>query len=245
MELTEKQVIEIRERLLAIQELVADIDEVLSATPASEEKPVEEEYVQDPLADEEPEEVEPEGVTIEQVIEEQGLADMSEDELKEVLDAYEIKYTSKNKKQSLMEKVAQGIIDGVIETSEEASEEVQETVEETADLTPRQEAEKAILEEIAMEIESKKLTKKTASAWLKDHFTDECKECPKGCKDDPIECYKAVKVAFVDDEGNVYGNEEAYIRDDAVFCCGVECEEDGEGKASCTVCGQVWEFGEE
>lgn len=252
MELSEKTVAEIKERLLAIQEMLADIDEALSAEQENlvEENPVETVVEKKPeVVEEDEEDEEDTEKTVEEVIAEQGLADMSEDELKEILDAYEIKYTGKNKKQSLMEKVAQGILDGVIEVEDdnEDVEEVQDPLSDTdVETTPREEAEQKILAEINEQLESKVLTKKKATEWLKNHFgSGDCGQCPKGCTDDPIECYKTIKVSFVDDEGNINAMEDPYMRDGSIFCCGVECQPFEDGKVVCEVCGQVYEYEEE
>lgn len=265
MELNDKQVIELKERLLALQEIILDIEkmfpeqteqpvEVKKEEPKKAKKDVVKEVVKQEVKQVEEAVAEEEQMTVETVIEQQNLSDLSEDDLREILDAYEIKYTGKNKKQSLMEKVAQGILDGVIETedeetSEESDEEVEEATEEAEEaeeLTPRQEAEVKILKEIDAQIEKGTLTKKKASEWLKKHFENgDCKECPKGCKDDPIDCYKQIKTSFVDDDGEVYPLEEAYMRDGAIFCCGMECEGTSEDSVACSICGQVYEYEEE
>lgn len=262
MELNDKQVIELKERLLALQEIILDIEkmfpeqteqpvEVKKEEPKKAKKDVVKEVVKQEVKQVEEAVAEEEQMTVETVIEQQNLSDLSEDDLREILDAYEIKYTGKNKKQSLMEKVAQGILDGVIETedeetSEESDEEVEEATEEAEELTPRQEAEVKILKEIDAQIEKGTLTKKKASEWLKKHFENgDCKECPKGCKDDPIDCYKQIKMSFVDDDGEVYPLEEAYMRDGAIFCCGMECEGTSEDSVACSICGQVYEYEEE
>lgn len=262
MELNDKQVIELKERLLALQEIILDIEkmfpeqteqpvEVKKEEPKKAKKDVVKEVVKQEVKQVEEAVAEEEQMTVETVIEQQNLSDLSEDDLREILDAYEIKYTGKNKKQSLMEKVAQGILDGVIETedeetSEESDEEVEEATEEAEELTPRQEAEVKILKEIDAQIEKGTLTKKKASEWLKKHFENgDCKECPKGCKDDPIDCYKQIKTSFVDDDGEVYPLEEAYMRDGAIFCCGMECEGMEEDSVACSICGQVYEYEEE
>lgn len=250
MELTEKQVAVITESLLAIQELVSDVYDIINP-PDQEAMPKEakEEPIQEVAQEPTQEEARDEEMALEEVIKKFEIAEMSEEDLRDTLEAYEIKFTKKEKKESLVNKVAQGILDGTIEVEEEANEE--EPVEDPlaskdVELSPREEAEQKILAEIEKAIEDKTLTAKTASAWLKKHFANgECKECPKRCKDDPVECYKRVKTSFVDDEGEIHPNEEAYIREEVVFCCGVECEDDGEGKAVCTVCGQVWETEEE
>lgn len=248
MELNEKQVLEIKERLMAIQELIADIDEVLSveSSEIEPEKKVEakaEKPKAEPKAEPKAKEVSP----LEAIIAKEKLDELDEAELKDILDEYEIKYSGKNKKASLVEKVAQGILDGVIQTSdEESSEEESEEVAEDTELSVKETAEKAVQDEIDGDVKSGKLTAKIASAWLKKHLANsECKGCPKGCKDDPIQCYTQIKVSHVDDEGNVMADGEAYMRDDAVYCCGVECEEAEDDKVVCTVCGQLWEVGEE
>ena len=254
MQFNEEEVVLFQERILAIQELLSDLAQMFEEKDVETTEPVvepvkEKKAKKEKEVEKAAEEVEPEESSLDAVITEYELNELSEDELKEYLTDYEVKFPAKAKKAKLVELVAQAIVDGVIpaESDEDADEEVAE--EETEEASARQVKEAEIIADIDEQIKAKKLTKKKAQDWLKELYAnhDTCKACPKNCQEDPLECYKEVQAAFVDDDGEVHETCEAYMRDEVPFCCGVECEahETDDDKVVCTVCGEIWEMGDE
>lgn len=253
MQFTEEDVVLFQERMLAIQEILSDLSEMFN-NKTEEVKEVEEEPVKEVKKEtkkEKPaEEVKQPEDNLEDVIAEYELNDMSEDDLKEYLTDYEVKFPAKAKKTKLIELVAKAIMDGTIPVESDEVEEVEELAadeEEPEEISKREDEEQKILNSIEEQVIDKKLTKKKAQEWLKELYAnhDTCKNCPKNCNEDPIECYKNVQISFVDDEGEVHDTCEGYIRDGVAFCCGVECEDFEEGKVVCTVCGEVYDMEED
>lgn len=259
MQFNEEEVVLFQERILAIKELLSDLSLMFEAKEEVAPEPLPEPVVEKKAGkakkvEEVVEEVQPEDEeenSLEDVIAEYELNDMTEEDLKEYLTDYEVKFGKKDKKAKLVELVAQAIVDGVIpaESDEDTEEEEEVAEEETEEASARQAKEAEIIADIDEQIKAKKLTKKKAQDWLKELYAnhDTCKACPKNCQEDPLECYKEVQAAFVDDDGEVHETCEAYMRDEVPFCCGVECEahETDDDKVICSVCGEIWEMGDE
>lgn len=248
MNFTEEDVVLAKERILAVQEILNDLSKMFDLAEV-ETKEVKAQVKE--TKKEEPKKEQPkEENDLSEVIQEYDLEEMTEEELKEYLTDYDIKFPVKAKKQKLMELVAQAIVDGVIATGGDSEEEELAdplAEDDASEMSKREEEEEKILADIEQQVADKKLTKKKAQEWLKELYAnhDTCKNCPKNCNEDPIECYKLVQTSFVDDEGEVHDTCEGYIRDGVAFCCGVECEEFEGDKVVCTVCGEVYDMGED
>jgi hypothetical protein len=137
-----------------------------------------------------------------------------------------------------------------VSTDDDSEEEENEDDEEAFDASEeRLAAEDKIKKAIQKDFDKGKLKLNTIKKFLKEYFEEDedCKEC-KGCsEDETVECYKRVKAAFVDDEGDTHEEKEGYARNDVIFCCGEECEvnPDDEDQVVCKHCGSTYKEAEE
>lgn len=202
------------------------------------EEPVEEEPEDE--EEDEAEEVDPVEARILEATE-----DMSDDEIRELLE--DVGVSSKGKRQSLITKLVAAVDDGLIDLDdeEESIDSKTEEVEEPADVTEgmtkkRKKAYEELCDETEEAFESGKITRDDLISFINAfNGTDETyKKVPD---EELITKYLELSAMLVDDEGNVT-EEGAYFINEEPYCCGhpLHFDEDS-NKFVCDCCGSEYE----
>lgn len=202
---------------------------------------------------------EPVKVDLDKIIADYELSGMKIGELREFLDGYEIEYPEKAKKPELVQILAQAIADGRIpEDGDNAdAEEAEPVSNEAEEVDADEDAEEvdeydASEERIAAEnkVEDdirknfpKKLKVSNIKKFLKTYYDGDAEMADLDEFEDEqlLEMYIEIQSALVDDEGEVHAMEEAYYRNDKVFCCGKEVVEmENTDNVYCEICGNEY-----
>lgn len=224
---------------------------------ADSEEDVEEEDVEDDVEDDSEEEEEDvdgeeedEGPSLADEVEE-ALADMSDEEIKDLLVENGIK--AKGKRQALIDAVIKGVEDGVIEfgeDDEEDSDSDEDTDEEEEEDSSDEEEDisDSLVEsmenfqsDLEAEIKAGKVSRKEMVETI--HAYEGKKVGTKKCTDEELaKWYIEIKLKMVNDEGTISEFKEPYTRDGVPFCCGKPLSYvEGEHVFVCETCGNEYE----
>lgn len=219
-------------------------EETPSEVPAQGEAPQEETPADE--AGEEATEGEDTRAVVLRMIEEN---EMSDDDIREVLK--DAGLSDKGKHEALIDKLVSAIDDGIIQLEDEeddepAPAEVEAEEEEESDepaITPeRARGIEKLMEEVDEQFKDGSLTAGDIREFL-DQFGDVT--IPKKASADKLlELYKENVSMLVDDEGNVC-EEGAYFINNVPYCCGRPLNVADDNTATCSVCGETYEFEEE
>lgn len=173
--------------------------------------------------------------------------EMSDDDIREVLK--DAGLSDKGKHEALIDKLVSAIDDGIIQLEDEEDDEpapVEEAEEEESDeptITPeRAKGIEKLMEEVDEQFKDGSLTASDIREFL-DQFGDVT--IPnKASADKLLELYKENVSMLVDDEGNVC-EEGAYFINNVPYCCGRPLNVADDNTATCSVCGETYEFEEE
>lgn len=219
-------------------------EETPAEAPADEEAPQEETPAVE--AEEEVADGEDTRAVVLRMIEEN---EMSDDDIREVLK--DAGLSDKGKHEALIDKLVSAIDDGIIQLEDEeddepAPAEVEAEEEEESDepaITPeRAKGIEKLMEEVDEQFSDGSLTAGDIREFL-DQFGDVT--IPKKVSADKLlELYKENVSMLVDDEGNVC-EEGAYFINNVPYCCGRPLNVADDNTATCSVCGETYEFEEE
>ena len=176
--------------------------------------------------------------------------EMSDDDIREVLK--DAGLSDKGKHEALIDKLVSAIDDGIIQLEDEeddepapAEVEADEEEEESDEpsITPeRAKGIEKLMEEVDEQFKDGSLTASDIREFL-DQFGDVT--IPKKASADKLlELYKENVSMLVDDEGNVC-EEGAYFINNVPYCCGRPLNVADDNTATCSVCGETYEFEEE
>ena len=174
--------------------------------------------------------------------------EMSDDDIREVLK--DAGLSDKGKHEALIDKLVSAIDDGIIQLEDEeddepAPAEVEAEEEESNEpaITPeRAKGIEKLMEEVDEQFKDGSLTASDIREFL-DQFGDVT--IPnKASADKLLELYKENVSMLVDDEGNVC-EEGAYFINNVPYCCGRPLNVADDNTATCSVCGETYEFEEE
>ena len=175
--------------------------------------------------------------------------EMSDDDIREVLK--DAGLSDKGKHEALIDKLVSAIDDGIIQLEDEeddepAPAEVEAEEEEESNepaITPeRAKGIEKLMEEVDEQFKDGSLTASDIREFL-DQFGDVT--IPKKASADKLlELYKENVSMLVDDEGNVC-EEGAYFINGIPYCCGRPLNVADDNTATCSVCGETYEFEEE
>ena len=174
--------------------------------------------------------------------------EMSDDDIREVLK--DAGLSDKGKHEALIDKLVSAIDDGIIQLEDEEDDESApaevEAEEEESDeqaITPeRAKGIEKLMEEVDEQFKDGSLTAEDIREFL-EQFGDVT--IPnKVSADKLLELYKENVSMLVDDEGNVC-EEGAYFINNVPYCCGRPLNVADDNTATCSVCGETYEFEEE
>lgn len=221
--------------------------------PVASKKPVKK--VEEPEDNEEPEEPEDdeEEQTTQELVEE-AVADMSDEELREILEDAEL--STKGKRSALISRIVTAVDEGVIalgdDEAEESEGEAEESADEeagddiTADMTAeRKEAYEALCEETEESFNDGEITRDDLIDFLAEFNGITSKKAKTQYKDTEdaellAEYLKAMSL-LVSDEGEVV-EEGAYTINEVPYCCGHELTYDEESETyKCEICGAEYD----
>ena len=193
--------------------------------------------------------------TVLAMIEENGLSD---DDLRDILADVDI--STKGDHEALVDKIVSAIDDGILQfdddeedsdgedsddekDSDDSVEEESED-EESEDDSPsvRDSAIEKMVSEIHEQWDNGDLDEESIVEFL-EQFGDV--KIPKKAKPEALlKLYIDNVILLIDDEGNTV-EEGAYFINDEPYCCGRKLEIDDNGEATCSVCGESYEFEDE
>ena len=174
--------------------------------------------------------------------------EMSDDDIREVLK--DAGLSDKGKHEALIDKLVSAIDDGIIQLEDEeddepapAEEEAEEEESDEPAITPeRAKGIEKLMGEVDEQFKDGSLTASDIREFL-DQFGDVT--IPKKASADKLlELYKENVSMLVDDEGNVC-EEGAYFINNVPYCCGRPLNVADDNTATCSVCGETYEFEEE
>ena len=187
--------------------------------------------------------------TVLAMIEENGLSD---DDLRDILADVDI--STKGDHEALVDKIVSAIDDGILQfdddeedsDSEDSDEEDSDdsVEEESEDDSPsaRDSAIEKMVSEIHEQWDNGDLDEERIVEFL-EQFGDV--KIPKKAKPEALlKLYIDNVILLIDDEGNTV-EEGAYFINDEPYCCGRKLEIDDNGEATCSVCGESYEFEDE
>lgn len=231
------------------EEVSDEVEEVTetkkSAPKTAVKKSLSKTKVEEPV-EEEPEDEEDEAEEVDPVEARilEATEDMSDDEIRELLE--DVGVSSKGKRQSLITKLVAAVNDGLIDLDdEEESSDSTEEVEEPADVTEgmtkkRKKTYEELCDETTEAFESGEITRDDLISFINAfNGTDETyKKVPD---EELITKYLELSAMLVDDEGNVT-EEGAYFINEEPYCCGhpLHFDEDSD-KFVCECCGSEYE----
>lgn len=213
---------------------------------AKEKKPVEEEPDEEEEESDESDDEEDEDNSIAEQVNE-VVAEMSDDELREILDSVSI--SSKGKRQALIAKIITAVEEGLVslddEETEEADEEEAEESEESADITEgmtkkRKKAFEELCDETNEQFENDEITRDDLIEFIND-FNGTKDKMKKVSDEELITKYLELSAMMIDDEG-VIVEEGAYYINEEPYCCGHPLTYDKKKKCyKCEHCGEVYD----
>ena len=214
-------------------------------------KKVEEEPEDDEEEDnEDAEEDEAEEPTTQELVEE-AVADMSDDELREILEDVEL--STKGKRTALISRIVTAVDEGVItldaddgDKSEDESDSDSEDGDITSDMTPeRKEAYETLCEETEESFNSGEITRDDLIGFLAEFNEITAKKAKTQYKDtedaELLAEYLKTMALFVSDEGEVI-EEGAYTINEEAYCCGHVLTYDEKSETyKCEICGEEYD----
>lgn len=223
------------------EEASDEIEEVTETKKSLSKTKVEEPVEEEPEDEEdEAEEVDPVEARILEATE-----DMSDDEIRELLE--DVGVSSKGKRQSLITKLVAAVDDGLIDLDdeEESSDSKTEEVEEPADITEgmtkkRKKAYEELCDETTEAFESGEITRDDLISFI-NAFNGTDETFKKVTDEELMTKYLELSAMLVDDEGDVV-EEGAYFINEEPYCCGhpLHFDEDS-NKFVCDCCGSEYE----
>lgn len=227
--------------------------------PQEEKKPVASKKsvkkVEEPEDDEEEdnedaEEDEAEEPTTQELVEE-AVADMSDDELREILEDVEL--STKGKRTALISRIVTAVDEGVITLdaddgyeSEDESDSDSEDGDITSDMTPeRKEAYETLCEETEESFNAGEITRDDLIGFLAEFNEITAKKAKTQYKDtedaELLAEYLKTMALFVSDEGEVI-EEGAYTINEEAYCCGHVLTYDEKSETyKCEICGEEYD----
>lgn len=233
--------------------------------PQEEKKPVASKKsvkkVEEPEDDEEDnedaEEDEAEEPTTQELVEE-AVADMSDDELREILEDVEL--STKGKRTALISRIVTAVDEGVItldaddgdeseddgDESEDESDSDSEDGDITSDMTPeRKEAYETLCEETEESFNAGEITRDDLIGFLAEFNEITAKKAKTQYKDtedaELLAEYLKTMALFVSDEGEVI-EEGAYTINEEAYCCGHVLTYDEKSETyKCEICGEEYD----
>lgn len=226
--------------------------------PQEEKKPVASKKsvkkVEEPEDDEEDnedaEEDEAEEPTTQELVE-KAVADMSDDELREVLEDVEL--STKGKRTALISRIVTAVDEGVItldaddgDESEDESDSDSEDGDITSDMTPeRKEAYETLCEETEESFNVGEITRDDLIGFLAEFNEITAKKAKTQYKDtedaELLAEYLKTMALFVSDEGEVI-EEGAYTINEEAYCCGHVLTYDEKSETyKCEICGEEYD----
>ena len=225
--------------------------------PEAEEQPQEEKKpvvnkksakkVEEPEDDEEDE---AEEQTTQELVE-KAVADMSDDELREVLEDVEL--STKGKRTALISRIVTAVDEGVItldaddgDESEDESDSDSEDGDITSDMTPeRKEAYETLCEETEDSFNAGEITRDDLIGFLAEFNEITAKKAKTQYKDtedaELLAEYLKTMALFVSDEGEVI-EEGAYTINEEAYCCGHVLTYDEKSETyKCEICGEEYD----
>lgn len=178
----------------------------------------------------------------ENVIEKYGIDELDDEELKDILKDADL--STKGKRQSLLDRIAEAIENGEIEVEEDGDEEISDEVEEVEERDENVvKAENKLAEKIKKDISSGKVKQAKIKEFLKSYYDGdaECSDCSGCSKDEMINCFIEINKKLVDDDGAAHAVEEPYVRDGENYCCGKPLVTLDNGNLYCEPCGTEYE----
>lgn len=199
----------------------------------------------------------PPSVDLKAIADKYELGEMKIGELRDYLTDCEIEFPAKAKKPDLITIVCEAIADGRIpleddDATDEAETEVdadEVVVEDDSDETGYEASDERVESENQVEdkIRStypKKLKVSAIKKFLKTYYDGDAEMANLDDFEDEqlLEMYIEIQQSLVDDEGDTHEMEEAYFRDDVIFCCGKETKAmEDTNNIYCEVCGNEYE----
>ena len=187
--------------------------------------------------------------TVLAMIEENGLSD---DDLREILADVDI--STKGDHEALVDKIVSAIDDGILQfDDDEEDSDGEDSDEEDSDDSVEEESEddspsvrdsaiEKMVSEIHEQWDNGDLDEESIVEFL-EQFGDV--KIPKKAKPEALlKLYIDNVILLIDDEGNTI-EEGAYFINDEPYCCGRKLEIDDNGEATCSVCGESYEFEDE
>lgn len=232
------------------EEASDEIEEVTetkkSAPKTAAKKSLSKTKVEEPV-EEEPEDEEDEAEEVDPVEARilEATEDMSDDEIRELLE--DVGVSSKGKRQSLITKLVAAVDDGLIDLDdeEESSDSKTEEVEEPADITEgmtkkRKKAYEELCDETTEAFESGEITRDDLISFI-NAFNGTDETFKKVTDEELMTKYLELSAMLVDDEGDVV-EEGAYFINEEPYCCGhpLHFDEDS-NKFVCDCCGSEYE----
>lgn len=231
------------------EEVSGEVEEVTetkkSAPKTAAKKSLSKTKVEEPV-EEEPEDEEDEAEEVNPVEARilEATEDMSDDEIRELLE--DVGVSSKGKRQSLITKLVAAVDDGLIDLDdEEESSDSTEEVEEPADVTEgmtkkRKKTYEELCDETTESFESGEITRDDLISFI-NAFNGTDETFKKVSDEELITKYLELSAMLVDDEGNVT-EEGAYFINEEPYCCGhpLHFDEDSD-KFVCECCGSEYE----
>lgn len=222
--------------------------------PQEEKKPVvnkkSAKKVEEPEDEEDAEKDEDEEQTTQELVE-KAVADMSDDELREVLEDVEL--STKGKRTALISRIVTAVDEGVItldaddgDESEDESDSDSEDGDITSDMTPeRKEAYETLCEETEESFNSGEITRDDLIGFLAEFNEITAKKAKTQYKDtedaELLAEYLKTMALFVSDEGEVI-EEGAYTINEEAYCCGHVLTYDEKSETyKCEICGEEYD----
>lgn len=177
------------------------------------------------------------------------VADMEDDEIRELLDSVDI--SSRGKRQALISKLITAVEEGIISLDEEDDTDSDEdidnddTPDKSADVTEgmtkkRRKAYDELCEETTTAFENGEITREDLIEFIND-FNGTSDKMKKVSDEDLIAKYLELSANLVSDDGEII-EEGAYYINDEPYCCGHPLTYDKKKKVyKCEVCGETYD----
>lgn len=206
--------------------VVEDKDSVESPKP-SEMQSLEEEFVEKNTAEkvEEPEEIEEETEDVEDVAEEEDDTSEEAEPAEDVEDFDDKKVAEEYSTEELVRYLKLNNVEAKFKRKSKIVELVKALYENNPN----------VLNELK-DLHEKTEFVKPCSKLICEVDCSHCESCTT-----VVDCFKQQESALVDDDGLKHPMKEPYFVDEALCCCGFNCEETDEGMFKCPVCEQVYE----
>lgn len=177
---------------------------------------------------------------------EEAVADMSDEELLDML--HEVGVKAKGKRQSLISYAVKAVRDGLIDLDDESedSNSSEESAPDEEMTSERAEAIKNSDAEIDEQFNNGDISRDDLVEWYAEAFGEKVAKVNKMSDEDLLTAYKESVALFIDDEGESHEEQEAYTINGEAYCCGVPCKvNEDDNTFVCECCGGEYEGGNE